>query len=253
MYYTIGLKLFATSLRSVVRNSLVTTSFSWISYGGRRVGTRVTELNSVFEAFLAGDDAAFAELYRELNPRLSAYCHKLVRSSQAGSTAPRADDLMQELWERVIAMRSRAGSTAPRGVMNPTAFLFRMLKNLAIDEHRKTKNEISIDEHSSHETHESYGINEQESQESDIECIILEALEKLSPDDREVLVLNIYSGYNFGEIAEMLEKSPDAIWQRASRARAKLRKIVIEDAKRLGVALPRMNGNASIKKNEAIV
>ena len=212
----------------------------------------MTDLASHFQAFLAGDDAAFAALYREVNPRLSAYCHKLAPS--------RTDDLMQELWERVIAMRSRAGSAAPREVGNPLAFLFRMVKNLAIDEHRKRKNEFALSEdgtngtevtYPSQATHSSH-FTEFEGEPAEIECIILEALEKLSADDREVLVQNIYSGYNCGEIAEMLGRSVDAVWQRASRARVKLRKIVIEDAKRRGVALPRMNGNAARKK-EAIL
>ena len=210
----------------------------------------MTDLASHFQAFLAGDDAAFSALYREVNPRLSAYCHKLARGQ--------AEDLMQELWERVLAMRSRAGSTAPREagrsmsnpapapreIASPLAFLFRMVKNLAIDEHRKRKNEISLDEdgaNGTYTTHSSQAVIFEQS--TDIEAIILEAVEKLPADDREVLVLNIYSGYNFGEIAEMLSTSPEAIWQRASRARVKLRKIVIEDAERMGVALPRVNGS----------
>ena len=208
----------------------------------------LVEMRALFEKFLAGDDATFAELYREMNPRLSAYCHKLSPSH--------ADDLMQELWERVIAMRfpssARGGG---REVESPLAFLFRMLKNLAIDEHRKGKNEISLNGDMtdvSDATHPSHNSHLEEPTE--IECIILDALEKLSHDDREVLVLNIYSGYNYGEIAEMLGKSPDAIWQRASRARMKLRKIVIEDAKRMGIALPKMNGSVkSAQKNEVII
>ena len=187
----------------------------------------MTDLARQFQAFLAGDDAAFAELYRELNPRLSAYCHKLAPG--------RADDLMQELWERVIAMRAPR-MAAPREVASPLAFLFRMLKNLAIDEFRKSKNEIALEEDQTDPTDGSNG----EQRTTELESIILEALEKLPKDDREVLVLNLYSGYNFGEIAEMLSATPEAIWQRASRARAKLRKIVIADAARLGIALPRM-------------
>src|ERR1019366_2973535 len=97
----------------------------------------MTDLASHFQAFLAGDDAAFAALYREVNAQLSAYCHKLAPGH--------AEDLMQELWERVSAMRSRAGSTAPHEIDSPLAFLFRMVKNLAIDEHRRKKNEISLD------------------------------------------------------------------------------------------------------------
>ena len=184
---------------------------------------------------MAGSDSAFAELYHDLNPRLSAYCHKISQDH--------ADDLMQELWERVIALRAPALRKKKLEVINPSAFLFRMLKNLAIDEHRKRKNEISLETHSSDETHLAYGTYVQEA--SDIEAVILEAIEKLSTDDREVLLLNIYSGYSFGEIAEMVGASTDAIWQRASRARVKLRKIVTEDAKRMGISLPTINGSAT--------
>lgn len=156
---------------------------------------------------------------------------------------------MQELWERVIAMRTPKLRKIKLELVNPPAFLFRMLKNLAVDEFRKRKNEISLDEHSSHETHESYRIFEQET--TAIGAIILDALEKLPPDDREVLVLNIYSGYSFGEIAELLGASTDAIWQRASRARVKLRKIVLADAERMGITLPvNHNGKEVSKRND---
>ncbi|MFI5202804.1 MAG: RNA polymerase sigma factor [Candidatus Kapaibacterium sp.] len=206
----------------------------------------MTDLARHFQAFLAGDDAAFAPLYREVNPRLAAYCHKLA-GSRAGSTAPRAEDLMQELWERVIGLRSRG--TAPPVVDSPLAFLFRIAKNLAVDEFRRRKNETPLAEDETNGTYTTHAIHSAEFEQStDVEAIILEALEKLPAEDREVLVLNIYSGYNFGEIAEMLGTTVEAAWQRASRARMKLRKIVIEDAKRMGVALPRMNGSVARTK-----
>ncbi len=195
----------------------------------------MTDHSRLFEAFLAGNDAAFAELYRYLNPRLSAYCHKLSRDN--------AEDLMQELWERVIAMRSPAGRKRKLEVVNPSAFLFRMLKNLTIDHYRGSQallgTAVSIDEAEMPETtmHDSHG--------SDIETIVIDALEQLPPDDRELLVLNIYSGYSFGEIGEMVGKSTDAIWKQASRARMKLRTIVIEEAKRTGIALPPMNKSSA--------
>jgi len=231
----------------LVRISDISTSSHWISYRGVRVPKDLTDLKVTFEKFLAGDDAAFAELYREMNPRLSAYCHKLAPG--------KADDLMQELWERVIAMRSPStGRGGGRGVESPLAFLFRMLKNLVIDELRKRKDEIALDDEVTNGTHRTPYVTLDSDDQTDIECITLDALEKLSQDDREVLVLNIYSGYNFGEIAEMLGLSSEAIWQRASRARVKLRKIVIEDAKRMGVALPKINtGAKSAQKKEAII
>jgi len=174
------------------------------------------ELRSLFSAFLEGDNDAFAEIYRELNPRLSAYCHKLAPAY--------ADDLMQELWEKVIGMRSKKAVE----VQSPTAFLFRMLRNITIDHVRRTDETAELkDEHIASE-HEA----------TDFEMIIVEALEKLPAEEREILVLNIYSGYKFGEIAEMLEMSVEAVWQRASRARTKLRAIVEADAAQQGIGLP---------------
>ncbi len=211
----------------------------------------MTDLSALFEAFLAGNNSAFAELYHDINPRLSAYCHKLV-GSRAGSAAPRADDLMQELWERVIAMRSPAFNKKKLEIINPTAFLFRMLKNLAIDHYRSRAFQGALVSLEDSPYPEGYGYESHDDVPSDIEALILDSLEKLPKEDHEVLVLNIYSGYSFGEIAEMLGKSSDAIWQQASRARVKLRKIVIEDAQRMGVALPSMNGNSNIAaKKEA--
>ncbi len=200
----------------------------------------MTDLSRLFEAFLGGNDAAFAELYGDINPRLSAYCHKL--------SPGHAEDLMQELWERVLAMRAPRSQKKKLEVINPQAFLFRMLKNLAIDHYRGNRSlqgtVISLDETPWVENQSAHTNDAP----SDIEALVLEAFEKLSDDDREVLVLNIYSGYSYGEIAEMLGKSIDAIWQRASRARVKLRKIVIDDAKRMGTPLPSMNGNINAAK-----
>ena len=202
-----------------------------VDRNGRITDTSEELVCEAFQSFLTGDNTAFSVVYRELNPRFSAYCYKV-------STA-NADDLMQELWERVIALRS----TNMQHVVSPVAFLFRMLRNLVIDQHRRSKDEISLEEGAiSMETPTGR-------ETTDLETIILEALEKLPEADKEILVLNIYSGYKFGEIAEMLGKSSDAVWQQASRARTKLRTIVLEDAKRLHIALPPMK---ETKKDGAI-
>jgi DNA-directed RNA polymerase specialized sigma24 family protein len=61
-----------------------------------------------------------------------------------------------------------------------------------------------------------------------MEELAVAALQELPFNHREVLVLNIYCGYSFEEIATMLGKSPEAIWTRASRARSQLRKLIHE-------------------------
>ena len=64
---------------------------------------------------------------------------------------------------------------------------------------------------------------------SDLEEKLVAALDSLPFETREILVLNAYCGYRFDEIATMLDKSPDAVWARASRARAQLRRMVLAD------------------------
>jgi RNA polymerase sigma-70 factor (ECF subfamily) len=179
-----------------------------------------------FQAFLAGDDAAFGEIYREVNPRISAYCYKLAPDVW--------QDVVQELWERVISLRSKRNSD--RDIESPLSFLFQVARNLTVDHFRR-----------SHITEEvTEDIAAEEAPPTDLETLVLESLERLPFDDREVLVLNIYSGYKFEEIAKIQNRKVDAVWQQASRARKKLREFVVQDAKHLGIEIP----SVSPKKKE---
>jgi RNA polymerase sigma-70 factor, ECF subfamily len=178
-------------------------------------------MRELFQAFLSGDDAAFGEIYREVNPRISAYCYKLAPDVW--------QDVVQELWERVISMRSKRNTG--RDIESPLSFLFQIARNLTTDHFRRLHVTEDVSEDIAAEDHRT----------TDLETLVLESIERLPFDDREVLVLNIYSGYKFEEIAKIQDRSVDAVWQQASRARKKLREFVMQDAKRLGVALPAMS------------
>jgi DNA-directed RNA polymerase specialized sigma24 family protein len=58
---------------------------------------------------------------------------------------------------------------------------------------------------------------------TEMEELVNSSLDTLKFEDKELLVLNMYCGYRFDEIANMMGMSPNAIWTRASRARAQLR------------------------------
>jgi RNA polymerase sigma-70 factor, ECF subfamily len=166
----------------------------------------------LFKDFLSGDDAAFTKLFKAHNQRIFAYCYKMLGSEE------QAQDVAQEVWEKVIDLRKE-----PPLVENPVGFLMRITRNKCLDVIKLRKNNSSLSDLDDHQHP-----FEEERESSDEEEIVLRALEKLPDEQREVLVLNIYSGYRFDEIAEMLGKSPDAIWARASRGRAALRKMVLE-------------------------
>jgi RNA polymerase sigma-70 factor (ECF subfamily) len=166
----------------------------------------------LFKDFLSGDDAAFTTLFKAHNQRIFAYCYKMLGSEE------QAQDVAQEVWEKVIDLRKE-----PPLVENPVGFLMRITRNKCLDVIKLRKNNSSLSDLDDHQHP-----FEEERETSDEEEIVLRALERLPDEQREVLVLNIYSGYRFDEIAEMLGKSPDAIWARASRGRAALRKMVLE-------------------------
>ncbi|HVZ41083.1 MAG TPA: RNA polymerase sigma factor [Candidatus Kapabacteria bacterium] len=164
----------------------------------------------LLDRFMAGEDAAFVHLFNTHNHKLYSYCVNIVRDADA------AEDITQEMWEKVLRMR-----VEPRVVKNPAGLFVTIVRNLSLNYLRNRRKFAVLDG-----TEESLAASHHERTEQE-EMVVL-ALEKLSFDYREVLILNAYSGYSLEEIAVMLGKSREAIWKRASRARAQLSKIVVK-------------------------
>ena len=175
----------------------------------------------LLERYLTGDDSAFVELFNTHNHRLYVYCLKLVGNSEA------AEDITQELWEKVIGLRAD-----PKRIHNPLGFFLRMARNISLNYIRSRRRLSPLD-----------GVPDaalpvdDTRERSHREEIVLMALAKMPFDYREVLILNTYSGFTLEEVAAMLGKSTEAIWKRASRARAKLSALVVamleEEEKRM--------------------
>lgn len=167
----------------------------------------------LFNRFLTGEDEAFTMLFRKHNQRLYTYCLKIM--GDAGS----AEDVTQEMWEKVIGLRLK-----PQEVRSPLGLFFRMARNLCMDHLRRSRRLVPLDD-----PEEQMPADESQTALTELEEIAVASLDKLSMDYREVLVLNLYCGYRFDEIAVMMGKSPDAVWAQASRARMQLRKIVAKE------------------------
>ncbi len=162
----------------------------------------------MLNAFLDGDDLAFAGLFDRHNERLFLYCARMLGSAE------QAEDIVQGLWERVIRLRSEK-----RGIRNPSAFLLTVARNLCLNHMKRERRRAPFDGAARAACDRT-----EERRRTDLEEEVLEALDRLPMKYREVLVLNIYSGYDFEEIAAMLGISAAAAWKRASRGREQLRK-----------------------------
>lgn len=172
---------------------------------------QVEDCTDLMRRHLEGDDTAFITLFTTMNHRLYLYALKLLGSEE------QAEDLTQELWEKVIHLRGRQ-----EPVLNAIAFLVRMARNLCYN-HIKTRNRTSPLTEFEEERHAAQRHGERSEREEAVHA----ALEELPVEYREVLVLQVYCGYHLDEIAVMLDKTPQAIWKRASRARARLRERVL--------------------------
>jgi RNA polymerase sigma-70 factor (ECF subfamily) len=160
---------------------------------------------ALLERFQRGENAALVELYDRHNRRLFIYAYKVL-----GSEEP-AKDVIQDLWVRVLGLRRR-----PRKIDNPVGFFLRMARNLCLDSIGGRRHHSDIDTLPE-------PMHPKEDAPDEMTERVVAALDSLPFDQREVLILHNYCGYAMDEIATMLGTSPQAIWKRASRARARIK------------------------------
>jgi RNA polymerase sigma-70 factor (ECF subfamily) len=165
----------------------------------------------LFSRFMEGDDTAFMELFDRHTHKLYMYCLKFIGDRR------QTEDMVQDLWEKVIKLRSEGRGTLD----NPIGFLIRMARNLCLNHIRDRKQMASLQDLSERE-HPASSQRELTHNEE----LVVAALAHLPEAQREVLVLNAYSGYRFDEIAEMLGEPVGAVRTRAWRARTHLGRVI---------------------------
>lgn len=165
---------------------------------------------SLLESFFSGDDESLIELYDRHHHRMRIYCARIVGSHE------RAEDLVQDMWERVARLRAEHPH-----IDKPIALFYRIVRNLSINELRARGRTTPIDD-LAEEHHPRYAIPEL-SEEAEIVRI---CMKRLRPEGRQILLLNLYSGYRLDEIAAMIGKSPEAVRQQASRTLRELRRMI---------------------------
>lgn len=176
---------------------------------------------SLLRRYIGGDDAAFATLFDRHHHRLYLYCLKIVGDDV------QAEDLMQEVWEKVIKLRLH-----PQNIDNPAGFLVTVTRHLCFN-HVKQKRRRTFLNTFLDRSETSVAVHEH----ADLAEHMQHALARLPIDYREVLVMHSYCDYDYDEIAQMLEMNVTAVRMRASRARAQLRTI-LESMGRSADAIP---------------
>lgn len=187
----------------------------------QRWTTNLDADSSLVERCLSGDEPAWEELVRVHTRRVYAVCYRFTNSDSE------AQDLTQEVFLRVFktlrSFRSKEGSF--------TVWLMRLTRNLLIDNYRRTKADRNtdsiedqlpmIEETAALSARTDGMLAGREASE-----LIQGALEKLSPELRETLILRDIEELEYREIADVLNVPEGTVKSRLNRGRAELAKVL---------------------------
>jgi len=169
------------------------------------------ELDRLMDRYASGDNAAFAELYRQLAPRLRMFLLRLCG-------APRlADDLLQDTFLRVH--RARGSFTAGAAVV---PWSYAIARNVYIDHSRRGRDRgrASLDdlEESAQPLAAPGASPHAELVGKRTLDVVRATLAKLPAMQREAFVLVRFEGMSIAEAAAVLDASESAVKLRAFRA-----------------------------------
>jgi RNA polymerase sigma-70 factor (ECF subfamily) len=149
-------------------------------------------------------------LIEPLIPALRRYARTLLRDRSA------ADDLVQDCLERAV------GNWSQRKDVNPRAWIFTILHNLAMTRLRRT---ASWPRHIAIEDAQEDIFARAPSQEDGLRYgELLQALDRLPEEQKTVLLLATVEGLSYAETAGVLDIPLGTVMSRLSRARERLLK-----------------------------
>ena len=181
-----------------------------------------------------GDTRAFEELVTMYQDRIYALSYQLT-----GNHAD-AEDLAQNTFIKAYQALPKFRNEADFGT-----WLHRIAVNLSINEKRKKKPDVSLDNPVQTQDGEIPRVvasdiesPEEAYENKEFRDMIRKALWELSAEHRVVLVLREMQGYSYDEIAGMLDCSLGTVKSRINRARQTLKKEITRLAAENGRGLP---------------
>ena len=166
-------------------------------------------------AYAAGDMAAFETLYARHRGPLYGYVKRAVHDASL------ADELYQDIWERVITARHRYRPTAAF-----STWLYRIARNRLVDHWRRVRPDAG------HDPDELPGTTAvpPEALNADARALALEqAIGHLAPEQREVILLRLQRGFSLAEIAEITGAPFEAVKSRLRYAVGHLNRALGEE------------------------
>jgi RNA polymerase sigma-70 factor (sigma-E family) len=154
------------------------------------------------------DREAFDEFVRARLPKLLRFGHALTGSPHGGA------DLVQDALERTMLAWSRIDSKD-----DPEGYVRRIMVNRNVSIWRRYRRERLVDE-----------VPERQLPDRTRDDSLWEAIKQLPTKQRAIIVLRYYEDLSEAQIAATMGCSAGTVKSQASRAMAKLRELVKDDA-----------------------
>jgi len=146
-----------------------------------------------------GDEQAFGQVYDNYVDVLFRFVSFRVRNKEQAQDI--ISELFLKLWQHLRQTENQ--------VDNLRAFLYRMARNLVADHYRELQEELPLDE--AIEVASDKGGSHHPSPQQQVSLReVEEAIAKLKPEWREVVILAYVEGFKPKEIADIIGKSPAA-------------------------------------------
>jgi RNA polymerase sigma-70 factor (ECF subfamily) len=205
----------------MMTSETISAAWSFASAGVVRSASNGLDVETLVDQCLSGDDAAWEQLVRENTRRVYGLCYRFTgRDSEA-------QDLTQDVFLRVY--RALGSFRASEGAF--TTWLTRLTRNLLIDHYRRTRNERvtdSIEEQLPRVEEGFVSVARPDSALAGQEAsqLLQGALNKLSPELRETIIMRDLQEMEYREIATVLEIPEGTVKSRLNRGRAELARLL---------------------------
>ena len=175
------------------------------------------------QAARKGDESAFEELVRQYEKRIYRLALRMCNNS---------DDAFEIAQEAFLS--AWRGLKFFRGDSSFATWLYRLASNAAVDFLRREKRQsggerISLDDEENYTEPPDPGPSpQQHAEQGELRQVLGQALETLSPEHRQVLLLRELQGLSYEEISDALELDLGTVKSRIARAREKMRKYLLQ-------------------------
>jgi RNA polymerase sigma factor (sigma-70 family) len=165
---------------------------------------------------IAGDLDKFGILYARYKIPLYAYFFKLT-----GGRVQSSEDLVHNVFYRMLKYRNQY-----KGEGSFAGWLFTIAHNVGIDFHRNEKREVY--QHVEVKDTHSWTEENRDLEKEERSRLLLRALSRLNPAEREILILSKMDCLKYKEIAEILKCKENAVKIKIFRSLNKLREIYLK-------------------------